>query len=150
MDRFVLEESESRFVSFVESLSEVIGHRDRIGPLRDYCSGLLAGCERKSVEPLAAVTAPSRVSAQHQSLLHFVGKASWSDEAVLGKLRELTLPALEKHGVIEAWIIDDTGFRRRVSTRLALRGNTAVSSASRTIARLRFRCRSPAVMRAFP
>ena len=113
MDRFVLEGSESRFASFVESLSDVIGHRDRIGPLRDYCSGLLAGCERKSVEPLAAVTAPSRVSAQHQSLLHFVGKASWSDEAVLGKLRELTLPALEKHGVIEAWIIDDTGFPKK-------------------------------------
>ena len=113
MDRFVLEESKSRFASFVESISEVIGHRDRIGPLRDYCSGLLAGCERKSVEPLAAVTAPSRVSAQYQSLLHFVGKACWSDEAVLRKLRELTLPALEKHGAIEAWIIDDTGFPKK-------------------------------------
>jgi len=113
VDRFVLEGSESRFASFVESLSDVIGHRDRIGPLRDYCSGLLAGCERKSVEPLAAVTAPSGVSAQHQSLLHFVGKASWSDEAVLGKLRDLTLPALERQGAIEAWIIDDTGFPKK-------------------------------------
>jgi len=83
MDRLTLEESESRFVAFVESLNEVIGHRDRIGPFRDYCAGLLAGCERKSVEPLAAITAPSRVSAQHQSLLHFVGKACWSDEAVV-------------------------------------------------------------------
>jgi len=28
--------------------------------------------ERKSVEPMAAITAPERVSAQHQSLLHFI------------------------------------------------------------------------------
>jgi len=113
MDRLVLEESDSRFVAFIGSLNEVIGHRDRTGPFRDYCAGLLAGCERKSVEPLAAITAPARVSAQHQSLLHFVGKAPWSDDAVLGKLREMTLPVLEKHGPVEAWIVDDTGFPKK-------------------------------------
>ncbi len=113
MDRLALEESGSRFAAFVESLNEVIGHRDRTGPFRHYCSGLLAGCERKSVEPLAAITAPERVSAQHQSLLHFVGKAPWSDAAVLGKVRELALPALEKHGPAEAWIVDDTGFPKK-------------------------------------
>jgi SRSO17 transposase len=111
MDRLALEESGSRFSVFVENLSEAIGHCDRVAPLRDYCAGLLAGCER--VEPLAAITAPARVSAQHQSLLHFVGKAPWSDEAVLTKVRRLTLPTLEKHGPIEAWIIDDTGFPKK-------------------------------------
>src|SRR5262245_6401109 len=113
MDRLGLEESEARFAAFVESLSAAIGHRDRVGPLRDYCAGLLAGCGRKSVEPLAAITAPARVSAQHQSLLHFVGKAPWSDEAVLGVVRKLTLPLLEKHGQVEAWILDDTGFPKK-------------------------------------
>jgi SRSO17 transposase len=113
MDRLALEESESRFAAFVEHLNAVIGHRDRTGPFRDYCAGLLAGCERKSVEPLAAITAPERVSAQHQSLLHFVGKACWSDAAVLGKVRELTLPVLEKHGPVEAWIVDDTGYPKK-------------------------------------
>jgi SRSO17 transposase len=113
MDRLALEESESRFASFVESLNAVIGHRDRTGPFRDYCAGLLAGCERKSVEPLAAITAPERVSAQHQSLLHFVGNAPWSDAAVLSKVRELTLPVLEKHGPVEAFIVDDTGFPKK-------------------------------------
>ncbi|UVK50431.1 transposase [Mesorhizobium sp. AR02] len=43
--------------------------------------------ERKSVEPLAAVTAPSRVAAKHQSLLHFVGQAPWSDAALLEHVR---------------------------------------------------------------
>ena len=82
-------------------------------PLRDYCLGLLMPGERKSVEPMAAVTAPARVAAQHQSLLHFVGNAPWSDERVLAKVRELVLPSIERRGPIEAWIIDDTGFPKK-------------------------------------
>ena len=69
--------------------------------------------ERKSVEPIAAVTAPARVSAKHQSLLHFVANAAWSDERVLARVRELVLPTLERRGPIEAWIIDDTGFPKK-------------------------------------
>jgi SRSO17 transposase len=34
---------------------------------------------------LVAVTAPARVSTQPQSLLHFIGECSWSDEKVLAK-----------------------------------------------------------------
>ena len=58
----------------------MIGHADRVGPLRDYCTGLLLPGERKSVEPMAAQTAPARTAAQHQSLLHFVGQ-----RAVVGR-----------------------------------------------------------------
>ena len=74
----------------------MIGHADRVGPLRDYCTGLMLPGERKSVEPMAAKTAPARTAAQHQSLLHFVGVAAWSDEKVLAKVREMVLPAIEK------------------------------------------------------
>jgi SRSO17 transposase len=69
--------------------------------------------ERKSVEPLAAVTAPARVAAKHQSLLHFVGQAPWSDEALLARVRALAVPVIERHGPIAAWIIDDTGFPKK-------------------------------------
>jgi SRSO17 transposase len=62
---------------------------------------------------MAAVTAPARVAAQHQSLLHFVGQAPWSDAAVLTRVRELVLPAIERTGPIEAWIIDDTSFPKK-------------------------------------
>src|SRR6202048_5303547 len=105
--------SEARFAAYVESLASVIGHKDRIGPLRDYCTGLMLPCERKSVEPMAAVTAPARVSAQHQSLLHFIGEGGWSDEKVLAKVREMVLPGVERHEPIRAWIIDDTGFPKQ-------------------------------------
>jgi len=105
--------SESRFASYVEGLVSVIGHADRARPLRDYCLGLMMPCERKSVEPMAAATAPERTAAQHQSLLHFVGEGRWSDEMVLAKVREMVLPSIERHGPIEGWIIDDTGFPKK-------------------------------------
>src|SRR3954466_2251710 len=105
--------SEVRFADYVAALVGVIGHADRATPLRDYCTGLLMPAARKSVEPMAAITAPARVAAQHQSLLHFVGQAPWSDAAVLTKARDLVLPAIERAGPIEAWIIDDTGFPKK-------------------------------------
>jgi SRSO17 transposase len=105
--------SESRFAAFVEGLVSVIGHADRARPLFDYCVGLIMPCERKSVEPMAAVTAPERTAAQHQSLLHFVGRSPWSDDEVLAKVGEMVVPTIERHGPIEAWIIDDTGFPKK-------------------------------------
>lgn len=62
---------------------------------------------------MAAITAPERTAAQHQSLLHFVGTGGWSDEKVLAKVREMVQPKIERHGPIEAWIIDDTGFPKK-------------------------------------
>jgi SRSO17 transposase len=105
--------AEARFTAYVEGLASVVGHADRNGPLRDYCTGLILPGERKSVEPMAAKTAPARTAAQHQSLLHFVGVATWSDEKVLTKVREMVLPAIERQGPIEAWIIDDTAFPKQ-------------------------------------
>jgi SRSO17 transposase len=113
MDRRGSQNSETRFAAYVAGLVSVIGHADRAKPLRDYCVGLMLPGERKSVEPMAAKTAPARTAAQHQSLLHFVGVAPWSDEAVLAKVREMVLPKIERHGAIEAWIIDDTGFPKK-------------------------------------
>ena len=45
--------SDERFSSYVEGLAGVIGHADRVKPLRDYCTGLMMPCGRKSVEPMA-------------------------------------------------------------------------------------------------
>ncbi len=115
MDLEAIEDSASRFAAYVKELTDVIGHVDRATPLRDYCVGLLVSEGRKSVEPMAAVTAPAEVSVQHQKLLHFVASAPWSDELVLTKVREMVLPAIERHGPIEAWIIDDTSYPKQGS-----------------------------------
>jgi SRSO17 transposase len=113
MGRLRMDASESRFTAYVEGLVSVIGHADRARPLRDYCVGLMMPVERKSVEPIAAITAPERTAAQHQSLLHFIGEGRWSDEKVLAKVRAMALPRIERHGPIEAWIVDDTGFPKQ-------------------------------------
>lgn len=102
-----------RFDRYVDNLAAVIGHADRHVPMKDYCMGLLLPGDRKSVEPLAALTDPSHVSAKHQSLLHFVGKAPWSDAAVLRTVRQHVLPLMEQHGPLEGWIVDDTGMPKK-------------------------------------
>src|SRR5258705_11128017 len=113
MDRRRLKSSESRFAAYVEGLASVIGHKDRERPLRDYCTGLMLRGERKSVEPIAAVTAPARVAAQHQSLLHFVGEGRWSAEPVLAKGGEKVLPEIARPGPTEAWLIEHPGLPRQ-------------------------------------
>jgi SRSO17 transposase len=106
-------ECDERFSRYIKGLASVIGHADRINPLRDYCSGLMPPRERKSVEPMAAVMAPEGTAAHHQSLLHFASQALWSDEKVLAKVCELVLPAIERAGPLEAWILVETGFPKK-------------------------------------
>src|SRR5258708_2823374 len=113
MGRHGAKDIESRFTGYVEERESVVGHADRAGPFRDYCTGWVMAGERKGVEPMAAITAPGRTAAQHQSLLHFVGQGAWSDEDVLTKVRQMVLPQMTRDGPIEAWIIDDTGIPKK-------------------------------------
>jgi SRSO17 transposase len=105
--------TEQRFAAYLDALAQALGHADRTAPLHAYCTGLLLPGERKSIEPMAARLEPRRVSATHQSLHHFVTKADWSDEALLAAVRQQVLPAIEQHGPIRAWIVDDTGFPKK-------------------------------------
>jgi SRSO17 transposase len=104
---------EERFGDYVERLGDVLGHADRRAPLRSYTTGLLLPGERKSVEPMAARVDPARVGAAHQSLHHFVAKAAWDDAALLRAVRDYALPAIEEHGPIRAWLVDDTGLPKK-------------------------------------
>jgi SRSO17 transposase len=106
-------EGVDRFTKYLNGLTSVIGHGDRATPLRDYCLGLVAAEGRKSVEPMAAATAPANVSVQHQKMLHFVANSPWSDERVLAKVCEMVVPEIERHGPIKVWIIDDTSFPKQ-------------------------------------
>jgi len=102
-----------RFAAYIGEIASVLGDPRRRGPMTSYCTGLLMPADRKSVEPMAAMTAPERTAAQHQSLLHFVGQGDWSDDAVLAKVREHVVPKMEMAGAISAWIVDDTGFPKK-------------------------------------
>jgi len=102
-----------RFRTYVERLTAALGHQDRHGPLRDYVTGLCVPGERKSIEPMAARVDPRHVRARHQSMPHFIANAAWDDGAVLRVARETVLAALERHGPVAAWVVDDTGIPKK-------------------------------------
>jgi SRSO17 transposase len=101
-------EQRAEFESYLEYLCEVLGHADRNAGLMDYCRGLMLPIERKSVEPLAAHTDPLHVRSKHQSLHHFVADSEWSDQAVLGRVRDWVIPTLGTEDGCY-WIVDDSG-----------------------------------------
>src|SRR6195952_3332310 len=105
--------SEGRFNTYLDALTATLGHADRAAPFQSYCTGLLLPGERKSVEPMAARLQPQRVQATHQSLHHLVAKADWSDAAMLATVQGQVLPAIQRHGAINAWITDDTGYPKK-------------------------------------
>jgi SRSO17 transposase len=69
--------------------------------------------ERKSVEPMAAATAPARTSAQHQSLLHFVGQGALVGRAGAGQGPRAGDAGARVARPVEAWIIDGTAFPKK-------------------------------------
>lgn len=101
-----------RFEQYMDRLSSILGHVDRVRPLRDYCHGLYSDSLRKSIEPLAARLDPLHPSSKHQSLHHFVANADWSDADLLAgayaHCRNLFSRAKTR------WLIlDDTAFPKK-------------------------------------
>jgi SRSO17 transposase len=104
---------EERFAAYLDAIAAVVGHSRRAAAARAYCTGLLLPGERKSIEPMAARLAPERVQATHQALHHVVAQAEWDDASLLRAVREQVLPAIERHGPVRYWIVDDTAFPKQ-------------------------------------
>ena len=143
---------EERFAAYLEAIVAVLGHASRAAAAQAYCTGLLLPGERKSIEPMAARMEPGRVQAKHQSLHHVVAKAEWDDAALLRAVREQVLPAIERHGPVRYWIVDDTSFpkkgkhsvgvARQYCGELGKQDNCQVA-VSLSVATTRPACRSP-------
>src|SRR5580658_9548223 len=97
----------------MEGLANAAGHEDRHAPLKNYCKALLLPGERKSIEPMAARLDAENVQPMRQSLHHLVAKAPWSDEVLLGQVRNYVMRTMQKQGAVVAWIVDDTGFPKK-------------------------------------
>src|SRR3984885_7245822 len=102
-----------RLQVYLDGLTEVAGHADRVIPIENYIKGLMLPIERKSVEPMAARLAPGNVRQMHQSLPHIVADAGWSDVALLRQVRSQVLPAMTRKQGLAGWIVDDTGFPKK-------------------------------------
>src|SRR3954468_8106208 len=105
--------SEARLAAYLDEIAGVLGHASRAASAQAYCTGLLLPGERKSIEPMAARLDPAHVQAKHQSLHHVVAQADWDDAAVLAAVRAQVLPAIERHGPVRYWIVDDSGFPKQ-------------------------------------
>jgi SRSO17 transposase len=105
--------SEARLAVYLDAIAGVLGHASRAASAQAYCTGLLLPGERKSIEPMAARLDPAHVQAKHQSLHHVVAQADWDDAAVLAAVRAQVLPAIERHGPVRYWIVDDSGFPKQ-------------------------------------
>ena len=127
--------TQERFRAYAADLASVLGHADRVRPFEDYCIGLLSAEGRKSVEPLAAVTAPERTAAQHQSLLHLVAQAPWSDQAVLAGYANVSCHRSPAMGRFRRGSSTTPGFPRRAAIRSVWPGSIAARWASRTTVR---------------
>jgi SRSO17 transposase len=62
---------------------------------------------------MAARLDAENTQSMRQSLHHLVAKAPWSDDVLLEQVRNYVLPAMQKHGPVVAWIVDDTGFPKK-------------------------------------
>lgn len=100
------------FERYMAHLGDGLGHADRQGGLRGYCTGLMAPLKRKSVEPMAAHLAPAATRSRHQSLHHFVADSAWSDEQMLLRVAQWVVPAMDFSDG-GWWIVDDTGFPKQ-------------------------------------
>src|SRR5690349_13914440 len=104
---------EARLAAYLDAITGGLGHTSRAASAQTYCTGLLLPGERKSIEPMAARLDPAHVQAKHQSLHHVVAEAEWDDAALLAAVRAEGLPALERHGRVAYWIVDDSSFPKQ-------------------------------------
>jgi SRSO17 transposase len=109
------DEAAQRLESYFGEIGEQLGNDSRRQSFAIYAMGILGDGERKSVEPIAARACadPTKADAAHQSLLHFVANARWSDQAVRRVAATHAINAMSEHGEVETWIVDDTGMLKQ-------------------------------------
>jgi SRSO17 transposase len=109
------DEAARRLESYFGEIGEQLGNDSRRQSFSIYAMGILGDGERKSVEPIAARACadPLKADAAHQSLLHFVANARWSDQAVRRVAAGHAIDAMSERGAVEAWIVDDTGMLKQ-------------------------------------
>jgi SRSO17 transposase len=99
------EQSQRYLSEFLDPLIPVLGRRERRVAATRYLQGLLLPGERKSIEPMA-----QRLGIDAQGLQQFVADSPWEEGLLWTEIRRRVLPAL---GVLEAWIVDETGWLKQ-------------------------------------
>jgi SRSO17 transposase len=104
-----------RLNDYFNVIGDVLGSPGRRESFAIYAMGVLGDGDRKSVEPIAsrACGDARTADAAHQSLLHFISNARWSDRDVRRAATRHALDAMALHSPVQSWILDDTGFLKQ-------------------------------------
>ncbi|WP_438024669.1 transposase [Sorangium sp. So ce233] len=106
---------EARAEEFLGRIGQKLRNKNQRASFSLYATGLLSTAERKSAEPIVALSCPdpAGLDAAHQRMLHFLAEASWDDRSVRLEAARYALEQIEEKEIVEAWIIDDTGFLKK-------------------------------------
>jgi SRSO17 transposase len=106
---------EQRLREYFERIGRVLGRSERREAFAIYATGLLSDCERKSVEPMAALACgdPVQCRAMTERLLNFVTESPWKDRPVRLCATRYAIATITEREPIQAWIFDDTGFLKQ-------------------------------------
>jgi SRSO17 transposase len=105
----------ARAEAFLGRIGQRLRNKNQRASFALYATGLLSTAERKSAEPIVALSCSdsATMDAAHQRLLHFLAEACWDDRSVRLEATRYALSHIEEKEIVEAWIIDDTGFLKK-------------------------------------
>lgn len=115
MDTIIDGVGQARLGEYFAQIGVVLRNKCRMASFAQYAMGLLGDGERKSMEPIAARACadPDRVNDYQQRLGHFMLDSRWDDRAVRRVAARYSIAAMTERGLIDTWIIDDTGFLKQ-------------------------------------
>lgn len=102
--------------TFFDGVGRVLGRKERRANFALYAMGLLSKLERKSMEPIAALTAgdnPEVAAKLYDHLVNFTSASPWCDAAVRAYAAGYALPTMLAHEALDGWVLDDTGFLKQ-------------------------------------
>lgn len=108
-------ETVARWDAYIDGIGARLRDKRQRASFAMYALGLLNEGERKSMEPIAARAcgAPERTHAVHERLIHFLAASPWQDAPVREYAAHHAVNAMQTHGPIRTWIVDDTGFLKQ-------------------------------------
>lgn len=107
--------AQGRLASYFSAIGEVLNNKTRRASFAVYATGLLGSAERKSAEPMAAISGADEATCEpyHHRLLRFVRDSPWSDREVRLVAARHAIEAMTQEEPMRTWIIDDTGFLKQ-------------------------------------
>lgn len=107
--------AQSRLGGYFSAIGQVLNNKTRRASFAVYATGLLGSAERKSAEPIAAISGADEATCEpyHHRLLRFVRDSPWSDREVRLVAARHAIEAMTQEEPIRTLIIDDTGFLKQ-------------------------------------